>query len=191
MRGMAISHLRMPFRKPDLSRPSGPFKRRLVVAAADPTGTPPGVAAMRASMFASAVFVLVVCGLGRTGDPTGKKEATMDGTWQLVEGVIAGNPFPPEVVKGIKLTRTGDKYVVTAESKDEGTVKYIPNTSPAAMEITGTAGPNKGKTFPAIYELHGDTLKVCYDLSGKARPTEFKSKPGTQLFLATYKRVKP
>jgi uncharacterized protein (TIGR03067 family) len=59
------------------------------------------------------------------------------------------------------------------------------------MEITGTAGPNKGKTFSAIYELQGDTLKICYDLTGKARPTEFKSKAGTQLFLATYKKVKP
>jgi uncharacterized protein (TIGR03067 family) len=69
-------------------------------------------------------------------------------------------------------------------------VKYFPDASPKAMEVTGTAGPNKGKTFPAIYELIGDTLTVCYDLSGKARPSEFKSKAGTHLFLATYKRVK-
>ena len=37
-------------------------------------------------------------------------------------------------------------------------MKYIPDTSPKAMEVTGTDGPNKGKTFPAIYELKGDTL---------------------------------
>jgi uncharacterized protein (TIGR03067 family) len=58
------------------------------------------------------------------------------------------------------------------------------------MTITGTDGPNKGKTFLAIYERDGDTLKVCYDLSGKAHPTEFKTAQGTQLFLVTYKREK-
>jgi uncharacterized protein (TIGR03067 family) len=59
------------------------------------------------------------------------------------------------------------------------------------MDITGTDGPNKGKTILAIYERDGDTLRVCYDLSGKSRPTEFKTETGTQLFLVTYKREKP
>ena len=57
-------------------------------------------------------------------------------------------------------------------------------------EDYGVKGPNKGKTFPAIYELAGDTLRVCYDLSGKKRPTEFKTKADTKLYLVTYKRKK-
>jgi uncharacterized protein (TIGR03067 family) len=57
------------------------------------------------------------------------------------------------------------------------------------MDILGTEGPNKGKTFLAIYELTGDSLKICYDLEGKTRPTEFRTNPGTQLFLVLYKRV--
>ena len=56
--------------------------------------------------------------------------------------------------------------------------------------MTGTDGPNKGKTFLAIVELDGDTMKVCYDLSGQARPTRFESKEKTLLFLAEYRRVK-
>jgi uncharacterized protein (TIGR03067 family) len=59
------------------------------------------------------------------------------------------------------------------------------------MDITGNEGPNKGKTFLAIYELKGDTLRICYDLSGQARPTEFKTKKDTRLFLVTYQREKP
>jgi uncharacterized protein (TIGR03067 family) len=147
---------------------------------------------MRVIMVISMVMVLAVGGHSTADDPAAKKETKMTtGDWQLVDGELGGKKFPSDVVKGIKMTLTADRYVVTAENKDEGTVKYIPNTSPAAMEITGTAGPNKDKTFLAIYELQGDSLKVCYDLSGKARPTEFKSPPGTLLFLATYKRVKP
>ena len=140
----------------------------------------------------TAIVVSALCGVGRADDkPAAKQVKPLDGTWQLVEGELGGNKFPPAVAKAIKLTITGDKYMVTAESKDEGTVKYFPDTSPKAIEVTGTSGPNKGKTFPAIYKVDADTLTVCYDLSGKARPTEFKSKPDTQLFLAKYKRVKP
>jgi hypothetical protein len=39
--------------------------------------------------------------------------------------------------------------------------------------------------------LDGDRLKVCYDLSGQARPTRFEAKEKTPLFLAEYERVKP
>jgi uncharacterized protein (TIGR03067 family) len=146
---------------------------------------------MRTTLVA-AIVAVAVCGAGRADDKAADKEGKMlEGTWQLVEGEVGGRKFPPQVAQGIKLTLSPGKYVVMAESKDEGTVKYFPDASPKGMEITGTAGPNKGKTFPAIYELKGDTLTVCYDLSGKARPTEFKSKPNTLLFLATYKRANP
>jgi uncharacterized protein (TIGR03067 family) len=85
----------------------------------------------------------------------------------------------------------GDKYTVTVgQAVDRGTVKLMPSATPRAMDITGTDGPNKGKTFLAIYERKGDTLRICYDLSGKKRPTEFKTAAGTQLFLVEYKRQK-
>jgi uncharacterized protein (TIGR03067 family) len=143
------------------------------------------------TLATTVIFALTFLGASRSDDKTADQDAKMlEGKWQLTEGIVGGKPFPPEAAKGITLTLSPGKYVVMAESKDEGTVKYIPGTSPKALEVTGTAGPNKGKTYPAIYELKGDTLTTCYDLSGKARPTEFKSKPGTLLFLATYKKVK-
>jgi len=143
-------------------------------------------------MILATIVLLALGGTTRADDkPGGKEVKPLDGTWQLIDGEVGGSKFPLAVAKGIKLTMSGEKYVVTAESKDEGTVKYLPGASPKAMEVTGTAGPNKGKTIPAIYKLDGDMLTVCYDLSGKARPTEFRSKTGTQLFLANYKRLKP
>jgi uncharacterized protein (TIGR03067 family) len=58
------------------------------------------------------------------------------------------------------------------------------------MTIVGTKGPNTGKTFPCIYEIKGDTFRICYDLSGAKRPTEFKTVTGTKLYLVTYNRKK-
>jgi uncharacterized protein (TIGR03067 family) len=114
------------------------------------------------------------------------------GTWIPTSAELGGNKFPDEVLKSIKLVIDGDKYTVTVgEVTDKGTAKVDSKAKPMSIDILGTDGPNKGKTILGIFELTGDTLKVCYDLSGKARPTAFESKPNTQLFLVTYKREKP
>ena len=122
-----------------------------------------------------------------------KEEAKkMDGTWKPVTAELAGKPFPDEVLKTMKLVLTDGKYTVTVgQQTDEGTVKLDPAKKPRAMDIVGTKGPNRGKAIPAIYELRDTTLRICYDLSGKARPGEFKTRPDTQLFLVEYKRQKP
>jgi uncharacterized protein (TIGR03067 family) len=91
----------------------------------------------------------------------------------------------------LRLVVKDDKYTVTVgKAVDQWTINLNPAT-PKEMDITGTDGPNKGKTILAISEQDGDTLRVCYDLGSMGRPTEFKTKDGTQLFLVTYKREKP
>ena len=120
------------------------------------------------------------------------KDDSLQGTWLPSSAELGGRVFPDEVRKNIKLVVQGDKYTVTVGKEiDQGTVKLNPAAKPKEMDITGTEGPNKGRTIKAIYERDGDTLRVCYDLSGKSRPKDFKTGEGTQLFLVTYKREKP
>ena len=120
------------------------------------------------------------------------RDDALQGTWLPSTAELGGKSFPDEVRKTIKLVVEDDKYTVTVgKAVDQGTVKLNPAAKPREMDITGTDGPNKGKTILAIYEQDGDTLRVCYDLSGKGRPAEFKTREGTQLFLVTYKREKP
>jgi uncharacterized protein (TIGR03067 family) len=122
----------------------------------------------------------------------GSDSSEMDGTWKPLEAELAGKKWPQEILDSMKLIIKGDKYtVLVGDHSDEGTVKSDPSKSPMTMDISGTNGPNKGKTFLVIYELKGDDLRVCYDLSGKSRPTEFATKPDTQLFLVNYRRAKP
>ena len=126
------------------------------------------------------------------GDDAKDDAKSMDGTWLPSAAELGGEKFPDEVRKTMKLVMDGGKYTVTVgKNPDRGTVKVDPSKKPKEMDITGTEGPNKGKTILAIYEKTDDTLRICYDLSGKARPTEFKTTKGTQLFLVTYNREKP
>jgi uncharacterized protein (TIGR03067 family) len=120
-----------------------------------------------------------------------KDKDSIDGTWLPAEAELAGKAFPEDVRKSIKLVVKDGKYVSTVgEVTDKGTVKLNAKAKPKELDVVGTDGPNKGKKLLAIYERDGDTLRVCYDLSGKKRPTEFKTKEDTQLFLVTYKREK-
>ena len=113
----------------------------------------------------------------------------IDGTWAPVSAEMGGQALPEESLRTIRLVLAGDTYAATVGGvTDRGTFTLDPTQRPAAMEITGTEGPNKGKTIPAIYELTGDTLKVCYNLGGSARPAAFDTEGNAGLFLAVYRR---
>ncbi len=123
-------------------------------------------------------------------DPPADAKA-VQGNWKPVKAELAGQPMPDAVLKSISLKLDNGKYeVFVGDKPDRGTYTVDSTSNPKSMTITGTAGPNRGKTFPAIYELKGDTLRMCYDLSGAKRPADFKSTAGTQLYLVTYNRKK-
>ena len=118
-------------------------------------------------------------------------QKALQGDWIPVKAELAGQPMPEAVLKTISLKLIKNEYeVLVAGKPDKGTWTIDPAAKPKSMKIIGVKGPNEGKTFPAIYELTADTLRVCYDLSGKKRPTEFKTKADTKLYLVTYKRKK-
>jgi uncharacterized protein (TIGR03067 family) len=146
---------------------------------------------MTCKLLVALIAVLSTASFSWSDD--GKKgDETIQGTWLPSTAELAGQKFPDETLKMMKLVVKDDQYTVTVGTElDKGTVKLNPSAKPKALDITGTEGPNKGKMIPAIYERSGDTLKICYNLGGKSRPTEFKTKAGTQLFFVTYKREKP
>ena len=64
---------------------------------------------------------------------------------------------------------------------------------PKAIDLTPgeNGGPLKGKRYPGIYKLEGDTLTLCLSIeAGSKRPTKFATKD-TYWVLDVYKRSRP
>ncbi len=134
-----------------------------------------------------AVSALVFTPMARADDLK-----AMEGRW-TVEAMEAGGKAvdSADLAKALAVTIAGDHYeLMTDEGPDGGTLKLDETQNPKTMDATDTEGIEVGKLIRAIYELSGDTLRVCYAVDGSARPTEFATKEDSPLLLVTYKREK-
>jgi len=120
-----------------------------------------------------------------------KELKKFQGAWTFESVEAGGKKLPADQFKGMTVNFEGNKYAVKLGDQvvEAATLKFDPSKTPKTFDSTVTAGPNKGKVYLAIYEISGDTLKVCFDEEGKKRPTEFKGASGAQT-LVVHQRVK-
>lgn len=132
----------------------------------------------------------------KTEEETADKKKTdaelLVGVWIPSSMKVAGKELPAEVVKTITVELTAEKKYISkvGDKTDEGDVKIDDTATPKTMDLTGTSGPNKDKTFPCIYRMDGDTLTVCYNLFGADRPTSFDSTEANRMTVVVYDRKK-
>jgi uncharacterized protein (TIGR03067 family) len=148
------------------------------------------------SRIAVALCVLGVV-LGRPAaaddkaDPGAAELKKVQGTWTFESQEVGGQKVPADQLKAMTITFEGDKFTVKGGDQvmQAGTQKLDP--AKKAVDAKVTEGVSAGTTMLGIYELDGDTLKVCFDSSGKKRPAEYKTTEGnTDTFVAVLKRVK-
>jgi uncharacterized protein (TIGR03067 family) len=112
----------------------------------------------------------------------------LTGTWIVVAAERDGRKLSDAEIEGIAfiVEETGRAWVKKkGQIIFEGVIKIDPTKNPKTEEATQTSdGENKGKTVLSIYEIDGDTLRICSAAGlGKDRPVEFSSKPGSGYFL--------
>lgn len=147
-----------------------------------------------ATLF-SAVGLIAFGGTGAWADDKAdveKEVKKFQGTWTIESSVAGGMELPANQLKEFIVIFEGDKHTVKNGDTviQVGTQKIDPSKTPKTIDVTMTEGPSKGVVMLGIYEFDGDTLRACFDMEGKKRPTEFKSPPGSQTFLNVHKRVK-
>jgi uncharacterized protein (TIGR03067 family) len=118
-----------------------------------------------------------------------KDQEKLQGDWTLQSGERDGEAFPEDLVKALKRNITGDKYVVTRDgetlAKGTFTLDAGQKLKTIDIKLEGVDKPVQG-----IYEVEGDTFKLCYAAPGEARPKEFATKAGTGVTLAVWKKAK-
>ena len=121
-----------------------------------------------------------------------KEVRKFQGAWTFESSETGGKELPASELAGLILTFEGDKHTVKKGNEviQVGTQKLDPSKSPKAIDVTLTEGVNKGAVMLGIYEINGDTLKVCFDAEGKKRPTQFKNAPASKTFVNVHKRLK-
>ena len=134
-------------------------------------------------------------GAGNPDDSGFRQElGSMKGTWRQVSGEADGKTVSAEAMNETVMTRDEAGRVVLRRGDKvifEATVKRIDSgTKPKMIDTEITAGADKGKTAVGIYEVDGDTLRLCVPLAGNARPTDFSGKAGSRCILSVFEREK-
>ena len=123
-------------------------------------------------------------------DPASKKDLNgLQGTWKLVSAMKDGEALPEDKVKNTSIVIKDDTFVFPESAEyatsKEGTIKLDATKKPKQMDAN-----DREKVMLGIYKLDGDRYKVCFAPTGKPRPSEFASKPGSGNLLQVWKRKK-
>jgi uncharacterized protein (TIGR03067 family) len=90
----------------------------------------------------------------------------LQGTWQLISGVVDGKKLPDEEVKNTQIIIKGNTFVLPHASgvgtSPKGTFIINSGADPKQVDSTATDGPNAGKVSLGIYEVEGDHQKTCF-----------------------------
>ena len=126
-------------------------------------------------------------------DAVKKELKKLEGSWATVFIEAAGQKVTDEdKIKTRKLSTKGDKYTLkVGDETVQGTIEINPTKKPKTIDVKPDSGSNKGKTLLGIYELDGDSLKICLALPGKDRPTALVTAAENGQQLVVYKREKP
>jgi uncharacterized protein (TIGR03067 family) len=108
----------------------------------------------------------------------------LNGLWIPVQQEIGGKQLPQSIFEKQTLIIHDTTYTFTAESLDNGVLKY----SNGKMDIYGKEGVNAGKHFTAIYKLENEQLTICYNLKGDSYPQAFETTSKPTLFISTFKK---
>lgn len=138
------------------------------------------------------LFAVAVALVAANPKDDNKKEIErFRGSWKFESVEFGGMPMDVAEFKDVRLVLKGENFSVKLAGVEyAGTFKVDVSKKPKTIDITYTEGPQKGMTLLGIYELEGDTYKICVSMVEKDRPKEFATKEGTQHVLQVLKREK-
>jgi uncharacterized protein (TIGR03067 family) len=141
-------------------------------------------------MTAFQVLIPLLLLLPAGDDPAAVDLAKLQGTWALVSMEREGQEEPADEIKDWKAIYRQNRITLMAGERvrRQGIVTLDPSRKPKAMNTWDQDGPFEDQTVPGIYELDGETLKICFARPGEDRPKNFTTKEGTGFLFCVYKK---
>jgi uncharacterized protein (TIGR03067 family) len=132
--------------------------------------------------------LLLIGGAALTDDKPKTDKTRLQGRWRTVAGEFGGQPFVKSEISDQIFEFKGDRVITIQGTVTMSAVPYSLDESKKPKQFNFE--PDDSAIRPAIYELKDDELKICMDVPGGTRPTEFKSKAGTRQKMWTLQREK-
>jgi uncharacterized protein (TIGR03067 family) len=114
-------------------------------------------------------LVLCLLGLPAAADDNKKDAEALKGTWKVTKVSVDGQT-PPDADNAF-LHLTTDELAPELGGRKQPPAKYKLDASKSPKQID-LEPPGQGMMIEGIYEIKGDTLKLCFRRMG-GRPTSF------------------
>ena len=122
-----------------------------------------------------------------------KDKAALQGAWKVTASEQDGEKVPAADIKDLQLIFKADAIYVSEGGKAAENFSFLldPLKKPKEIDLTIKIGPNKGRVDRAIYQLDGDTLRICIQSNKDTpRPRDFSTQVGSKLWLVVLQRTK-
>jgi uncharacterized protein (TIGR03067 family) len=137
--------------------------------------------------------VLVVLAAGCSGAAPSLPEAVvkedmqkLQGRWNVASIEVNGAPVPEDKMGDPRAVIEGDRYAI---HDFRLTIKIDPTKTPKAIDMDGKDGNGKPLAMAGIYDVEGDTLRICFAKPGqKQRPATFETRGNPGASLVVYRR---
>jgi uncharacterized protein (TIGR03067 family) len=124
---------------------------------------------------------LALAASGGSDDAVKKELKKFQGTWKVVRMQVDGVKIPVEAFDKTTVVVEGDKFSFRDKGRVYEEIEVVLDVAkkPREIDLHFVTGLKKGVTEKGLYELDGDTLKICQSLNLKKRPTDLESGKGS------------
>lgn len=132
-------------------------------------------------------IAIALLGASFAEDAPPKESKELSGAWLVASAQEAGQDRPQ--AKGLRFVVQGAQF--TAGAWMQGTFTVDTAKTPKTIDFKVASGLlHAGKTLEGIYELNGDTIRICYAEGTGKRPQQFSSTRDNGAFLLVCNRAK-
>ena len=117
----------------------------------------------------------------------------IEGTWTVVALETNGNKAGDEDARKLKVVIGADgSWNLNVDGREvaQGTSSLDPTKSPKIIDFMTVVGDDARRQSLGIYEFSDTFLKFCVAPSGRGRPGDFASLPGSDVLFLTLEREK-